>query len=719
MTEKFKTIWKNTAVVALLFGLTALNAFLCYRFVDFTPKLSSKFFFSAEDAQVQSERAITEEFGTQDQIILSCRGDIDSESYLARLESLTQRLEQIPGVFQVFSLSNGPKSPEYVPQSPLWQRILLPQEGGGSNIVVFAQGDIDEDLMPDIPGRLIEDVQQAADEHVVEGFEIVISGMPYIVYQMRIALARDFRVFSIAAAVVFAVLILVLIRSLLMVVGMLSACVNAGALTLLVTQAMGIPLSLLTANLTTIVFTLTLSHTVFLTFNWHLCRSSKSPAWRATKRTLTPSFWSMLTTLLGFMSLLFVQAEPLRKLGVSGAIGTVVAFAVAYLFHPWILWLSRNQPKKGIADKEVGFMRRAMRRPLTSLAIAGILVMVAAGTGIPQIQRDPSLLAYFAKDTPLRDGLEYVDHNLGSSPLNFVVAQPNGEALDNEEAFQSMWDLQKAFESDPTVGSVVSLPVIMAEAKKATFIGAILPWNWLVDLMKTQMAQNVASYFINDQKTEGLFTLLMHEEQRREPRQEVIDRLKQMVKNNGFEIREIGGVYLLQGRLTRMVISSLINGLFLLTVFIGGVVILLTRSIRLTQAFMFSVVLIPLWMLGIIGYVQMPFDIIAAPAVNLAISMGVDAMIHVLSVLRREAGGDSVKWDHWISARQQLYKPIFFSTIVVSAGFAIFALSAFPPTQRFGASIVLGTMMVPLVALVILPLTADWVFRLIPAKRAG
>jgi predicted RND superfamily exporter protein len=40
---------------------------------------------------------------------------------------------------------------------------------------------------------------------------------------------------------------------------------------------------------------------------------------------------------------------------------------------------------------------------------------------------------------------------------------------------------------------------------------------------------------------------------------------------------------------------------------------------------------------------------------------------------------------------------------VVCAGFAIFILSGFPPTQRFGGSVVLGTLLSPLPALFVLP----------------
>ena len=47
--------------------------------------------------------------------------------------------------------------------------------------------------------------------------------------------------------------------------------------------------------------------------------------------TLKASFWCMMTTFLGFVALIFVQAKPLKGLGISGGIGTVIAIFISCL----------------------------------------------------------------------------------------------------------------------------------------------------------------------------------------------------------------------------------------------------------------------------------------------------------------------------------------------------------------------------------------------------
>jgi predicted RND superfamily exporter protein len=169
---------------------------------------------------------------------------------------------------------------------------------------------------------------------------------------------------------------------------------------------------------------------------------------------------------------------------------------------------------------------------------------------------------------------------------------------------------------------------------------------------------------------------------------------------------------MLYGKLSKLVESSLIEGLVLLTVvftIMGGII---SRSIRVIGAVLISLAIIPLLMLGILGHFRVPIDIISAPGPNIAIGIGVDAMIHVLVWVRRHPSGPR-SWEAWAAVCSRLWKPVLYSMTVVCAGFGIFLLSGFPPTQRFGLSVVLGTLFTPLSALFVLPWFAT--FRL-PGK---
>src|SRR5207248_5290814 len=99
------------------------------------------------------------------------------------------------------------------------------------------------------------------------------------------------------------------------------------------------------------------------------------------------------------------------------------------------------------------------------------------------VNTDPSLLDYFKPDQELRDGLEYVDRGGGSNPLKLVVSAADGSKLNTDAAYQRMWTLQGALERYKDVGTVVSLPTLLAEGDRAPF-SFFLSYETLMRMME-------------------------------------------------------------------------------------------------------------------------------------------------------------------------------------------------------------------------------------------
>src|SRR5437764_7469069 len=85
-------------------------------------------------------------------------------------------------------------------------------------------------------------------------------------------------------------------------------------------------------------------------------------------------------------------------------------------------------------------------------------------------------------------------------------------------------------------------------------------------------------------------------------------------------------------------------------------------------------------------------------------------MVHMMFGVRRAHRDGKKGWSAWIVAREEQWRGIVYSDVIIAAGFAIFALSDFPPTQRFGLVVVAGTIIDILANLFVLPLLggAQW-----------
>ena len=688
--------WEMLAVTALLFVLVAL-------FVDLRPVVDENFFFSTRDPQFRQSKKIEQHFPSRPELILAVSAhEIGSAQYLERIRQLTQKLEAIDGVGSVKSLTAGPKSFADAIASPFWSRLLVARDRKASNIIVFVATNNYE--------KLIKEIEAAVNQMDRRDFRIHIAGPPYVVEMIRRSLAHDFWYFSLTALVLFGLTMAVMFRSKRVFVGMLATCTSAVLLTLLLQSFFGKKIGVLTVNLGTIVFIIALSHLVYMTFNWQtladrkrrLGKESPNLAAAALRMTLPPSFWSMICAGLGFASLLLVEAKPLRELGFGGVLGAIVAFVCAYIMYPpFLRWAVPRESKIIEAEPPHWFWTRRFGW----LSLAVILLSAGLGFGVLKVNTDPSLLDYFKPGTQLRDGLEYVDAAGGSNPLTLVVSSTDGSKLNTDAAYEKLWRLHGALENNEHIGTVMSLPTLLAEGDRAPF-SFLISYEKMMKMMEQPKYSRVAKTFVNEDRTEAVFLLRMVENRRGEHRLEIVDELRGICRKYGFKPQLVGGIYYLQGRLAQLVASSLITGLFWLNLLFIIIAWIVARSIRGAVAMILSLTLVPLCTLGGIGWLHVPVDIISAPATNVCIGIAIDSMIHLVFGVRRAMRDGAEGWKAWVAGREEQWRGIVYSDVIFAAGFAIFILSDFPPTQRFGLVLLAGLIIDILANLFVLPLLA-------------
>src|SRR5205823_1019460 len=327
-----------------------------------------------------------------------------------------------------------------------------------------------------------------------------------------------------------------------------------------------------------------LSHLVYMTFNWQtladrghrLGKQTPNLAADARRMTFPPSFWSMVCASLGFGSLLIVQAKPLRELGFGGVLGTVLAFICAYVMYPpFLRWAVPRKSK--LIEQEPP--RAFWSRRYTILSLGVILVSAGLGLGLTRVNTDPSLLDYFKPHSELRDGLEYVDHSGGCNPLNLVVSAADGSLLNTDGAYQKMWTLHGALENYKDVGTVISLPTLLAEGDRTPF-SFLISYEKMMEMMEQPKYSRIAKSFVNEERTQAVFLLRMVESRRHERRLEVVDDLRSIARKHGFSVALVGGIYYLEGRLASLVSSSLVTGLFWLNLLFVVIAWIVARSIR-------------------------------------------------------------------------------------------------------------------------------------------
>ncbi|MZR31321.1 efflux RND transporter permease subunit [Sneathiella litorea] len=674
----------------------ALIAVLFMRFVDLRPEVSPDFFFGSNDPELIESANIHALFPSDEFLIISVAGrDIFSPRYYERLSSFSADIEKISGIQRLVSVASGPEDVKAASESPFWRPLLISADSSATLIIAFVE--------TPSPPELIAEIEAAARIfNDGETFHVRLSGMPYIVEHIRRSLTSDLKIFSVVSLMIFAGILWIVFRSVPIVLGASLSGITAVFLTFLVLQGIGQPVGILTANLAIIVYVLVQSQVIYLTANWR--NTTTADALESVKlallETYRASFWCMVTTLLGFATLFNVAAEPLRQLGAGGIVGAIMALLCCYLFYPAFLLFSKRQRKVRNTPHNDGLTNLAGYFRL-GIGISLILIALAATPGLFRLNTDPSLLSYFEEESDLYEGLAFVDKNGGSSPLNLVVGLKNGGRLDSDVGYEAMWRLHQALAKERDVGTIISLPALLAEANSHP-LALLLPWREIVSLLSLGINDKVADNFLNEDRDQVLYILRMRETGREEPRNQVLSRLHETVKSAGFEPVLTGGIYMLQGRLSELVARSLFTGIGTLLILFGIIAWIVSRNWKVALTMTGTVALIPVTILGAAGWWAVPVDIISAPAVSVCFGIAVDALIHLALAFKRH-GFPQKGLSSIAPALREQSMGIIASSGIIAIGFIIFSVSTFPPTVRFGTEIVFGAIFAGIAALTLFP----------------
>lgn len=689
MIAEVKKAAKVKLAVVVLLAVALCILFIS--FVDLKPKISPDFFFGSNDPAAVEAEKISNLFPSDEFMLLSIEGsNIFGNPYSRSVQGLSETLEALPGITRVLSLSHGPASVSKARNSPFWRPLLLDENETTSFVFLFMSGD---DLSLTV--NTIEEI--AAQHEKAPGIDKVnLSGMPYIAEQIRQNLVRDAKIFSALALLIFVMLIALIYRSMMIAVGSCFTGLSAIFMTLILLHLIGQPVGILTVNLAIIVYILVQSQIIYLTNNWKrasLHSDSEKAVSEAVRKTIVPSLWCAATTLLGFASLFLVQAEPLRQLGSGGTLAVFSAFLCCYLMFPVFLSFSHAGQKKHKFSVP-------LKANIPATAAGFILLIAALVFSIPslfKLETDPSLFSYFSKETPIYKGLEAVDKNGGSSPLMLVVSLSDGEKLDREDGYNKLWKLHRSIEKTKQVGTVLSLPALLAEANDHP-LAFLIPWREMVTLLSLDINQGVVRSFLAEDRRQALFILRMKESDKEKSRAAVLEEIKAKIKAEGFRTDLTGGVYFLQGQLSDLVKTSVISGLVSLLFLFGLICLFALKDFRFAISMVLVAAMIPLVTLGSVGFFQIPLDVIAAPAVSVAFGFAVDALIHLGLAVKRKSKSmkSSLAWSEALSEQST---GILAASGIMIIGFLIFALSGFPPTNRFGLILVGGAVLAALVSL--------------------
>ena len=582
---------------------------------------------------------------------------------------------------------------------------------------------------------------------------LYLGGVPMIIADSIDFIRNDLVVFG-TAVILFIILLLALaFRRPRWVVLSLATCFGAGIGMVGYLGLVDWQVTVVSSNFLSLLLILTLSlglHLIVRYRELHLAEpgSTQLELVRQTVHSkAVPSLYTTLTTMVAFGSLLVSRIGPVIDFGWMMVLGLALAFFLSFTIFPAGLMLLKPVPVRTRTDPTVTattfFGRLVANREKATVFICIVLLLVSV-LGASRLTVENRFIDYYRKSTEIYKGMSLIDRELGgTTPLDILIDAPPGgveeELIDPDDPFaaelaemlaeetgiatSSYWfnrlglerirEIHDRVEAFTETGKVISLATasrIFEQLEPQT-----MEDDFVLSLLYRKLPDDVREALIDPYFSEPLdqirFQIRVFESDPNLRRGEFLRNLESMLVDDlGLppDNVQIGGVLVLYHHVLMSLYSSQIMTLGAVFVAILLMFVLLFRSLRVASVAILPNLLSAAMVLGLMGWLGIRLDLMTITIAAITIGIAVDDTLHYIHRFRWELARDHDYWAAVLRSHRTVGRAMVYTSVTITLGFSILALSEFVPTIYFGLLIGFAMMVALIANLTLLPVLLVW-----------
>jgi hypothetical protein len=569
--------------------------------------------------------------------------------------------------------------------------------------------------------------EEAATFESATGMKLHLSGLPFIRVQTTNLVKAEMPLFMGLSMGLCALLLLLFFRSwrvMWICLGVVAVSViwSFGAMELLDYR-----ITLLQSVIAPLIIVTGVPNCVFLINAYHYeymhHRNKVKALQRVISRVGAAAFMTNATTAVGFTTFCLTYSDTLKEFGWVATIGIMVLWALSMLLIP-ILFSYMPPPKpRPLSHQDRKWLDRSVewivktgktQRPLIYSLTA--IMTVFAVWGLTRLKDESRIVDDLPEDHPVLTDLRFFEANFhGVMPLEVVIdTRKKGGAL-KDATLKRIDQLQDTLATYPEFSRPLSITDAVKFTKQAFYGGDPARFELLNSTDKTF----ILPYVENASANNGMARAFM-DSTRRTTRvtvqmadvgttrmEELMAKLRvqtdSIFETDKYDVTFTGtSVVFLKG--SGYLVSNLITSLFWAIVLIVVLMALLFNSLRILVVSLIPNLIPLLFTAGIMGFLQIPIKPSTMLVFGIALGIAVDNAIHFLARYRLElklSGHDLAKSVD--RATREVSVGIIYTSVVLLAGFCMFALSRFGGIQAMGILTSLTLLVAMLTNLFVLP----------------
>jgi len=638
--------------------------------------------------------------------------------------------------------------------SPVFRNFVISEDGKTSGIIVY----IKKDELKNIENKNKKEIEIYKDslkkknhENIIQIREVIksyddvgkiyLGGIPMITDDMMSFIKSDIIFFGLGVLLFIIATLWFVFRKLIWIIIPISSCFFSVLIMTGLLGLLGWKVTVISSNFIALMLILTMAMNIHMSTRFLQLRNDFSNLSNfeiismTTEKMFWPIIYTVLTTVCAFLSLVFSGIKPIIDFGWMMTFGLITSFIITFTLLPTLLSFMSNNDiniKQDSDSKITSFFGKISINNKSSIFIITGLVIILSFIGISRLEVENSFINYFNKNTEIYKGMKLIDEKLGgTTPLEVILSFANNTEIETSEddEFEDWGDeedkddekywftkdkidkiqrVHNYLDNLPAVGKVLSFSSIVEVATQLNNNKPLgtLEMGVLYSKIPENIKKDIIEPYISIKDNEARISLRIIDSQDGLRRNDLINQinydLENKLKLNKDEFK-LAGVLILFNNLLQSLFKSQILTLGLVMIGIFVMFMVLFRNIKLSLIGVVPNFIAAFFILGIIGLLGIPLDMMTITIAAITIGIAVDNSIHYIyrfkdEFLKTKDYNKTLKTCH-----STVGVAILNTSITIVFGFSILVFSKFIPTIYFGVFTGIAMLLAMISVLTLLP----------------
>ena len=561
------------------------------------------------------------------------------------------------------------------------------------------------------------------------GIDLRVSGMPYIRTLNAMSILNEISLFIGASLLLTSLIFFFFFRSfratliaiLIVVIGVMW---TFGLLGLFHYQ-----ITVLTALVPTLVIVIGIPNCIFLTNKYQQEYSAHGNKAKALQRVITKvgtaTLMTNLTTAAGFATFIITSSELLKEFGIISSLSIISLFFLCLIVIP-IYYSYQPVPKakhlehlnRNYTRVFITWIEKTVKHNRRYVYIVAIFLFLVSIMGAFKIKTSGSLIEDMPKNTSFYKDIVFFENEFeGIMPLEITVDTKRKKGVMKLSTLRKMDEFQETIEEIPELSKPISILNLVKYSKQAYYNGNPdyyeLPTSqeqsFILSYAKNaskNSKNNIMKSYVDSTGQVARITTFMRDigtGNMAKIEDKLWEKANKVFPKDRYNVVMTGKALVFE-KGTQYLLDNLVSSLLFAVLLISLLMVFMFRSFKMVVVSLIPNLLPLMITAGLMGYFGIPLKPSTILVFSIAFGLSVDDTIHFLAQYRQELAHNNWKIKKSVFATiRESGISMFYTSVVLFAGFSVFMLSDFGGTVALGGLIAITLAFGMLSNLMLLP----------------